>query len=173
VRFDASGNQDTAFGLKTETIRTYTRISGAVVLSDESFIAIGWCSGNLADNDPYFLRYTSSGSRDTNFGSNGVKIIDLGSGNDASYSSVIVDEERNRAYMSGRHFVSGEPVLPYIIAVELDSGALDETWAQDGILNESDGTINADELVLGGIVLKVCILGPPFTNILAHFFIYL
>lgn len=82
----ADGDLDTSFGtngIVTTTISGTDIIYGAALQPDGKIVAVGLAGGNFG-----IVRYTSNGSLDSTFGTNGIVTTDLG-GSDQAYAAVL------------------------------------------------------------------------------------
>ncbi|MEA5604707.1 DUF4347 domain-containing protein, partial [Nostoc sp. UHCC 0252] len=122
VRYDSEGNLDTSFGSAGKVITNLgtTDIAYSIALQDDGKILVAGVSNN---NNFAVVRYDSEGNLDTNFGSTGKVITDLGS-TDIGYSIVIQDD--------GKILVAGVSNNNFAVVRYDSEGNLDTSFGNAG-----------------------------------------
>lgn len=90
VRYTANGGMDTTFGFAgfvTHNISAFNdTVESVAVQPDGKTVVVGRTGASLTNNDFAIVRYRTNGIVDTTFGTNGVKALSFGNGDDLGYS---------------------------------------------------------------------------------------
>ncbi|MBF29474.1 MAG: hypothetical protein CL447_06445 [Acidimicrobiaceae bacterium] len=162
VRYDSSGNLDTAFGNNGITITQVTsdndrayalklQSDGKILLAGESRIG-----GNY-----YFslLRYTSAGALDTTFGSSGISTVYF---NGNSYGRSLEVDSQGRILVGGHAFIGGDE--DYALARFDSGGALDATFGSSGKVTTELGSYDRAIAVRVQSDGKIVLMGDSYNG---------
>ncbi len=129
VRYNADGSLDTSFDTdgKASTVITGGDDSAVdVVITPDDKIAVA----GLASNDVVVARYTSSGTLDTDFDSDGIVLTDVNSSSvDAAYGMQVLSDRSIIVAGETGNGVNAD----FLVAKYTDAGALDAAFNIDGI----------------------------------------
>lgn len=160
---ETTGDFDLSFGTSElgYTILTPNSFYPKIKLDSQDRIILS--GTNFIDGKGNFLlaRLTSNGILDSNFGIDGIIILDLeGTGGDSSAFNIAIDSEDNYYLVGSRTIITD---FPYIVAVKYNSiGERDMTFGENGIAKIEPGifstattvTIDAqNKLIIGGYSL--------------------
>ncbi|MEH2208188.1 MAG: putative Ig domain-containing protein [Nostoc sp.] len=133
VRYNSNGSLDTSFGTAGTLINNLgsTDIAYSIALQDDGkILLVGVSNNNFA-----VVRYNSNGSLDTNFGTAGKVITNLG-GTDIAYS---VSVQAN-----GKIIVAGSSSNNFALVRYNSNGSLDTNFNTTGIITTDIGTNTTD-----------------------------
>ena len=145
VRYLDNGTIDTTFGVAGK-VRTdfghadFDRARSAVLQSDGKIVAAGTAIWNNTLSEPFALaRYTSSGTLDTTFDSDGKLFVDFGSFDQTAYNVLLQPD--------GKIVVAGYPNTEssdsdFLLARCNTNGSLDTTFGVGGKVRTSFGDLN-------------------------------
>ncbi len=125
ARYASSGSLDTTFGASGITLQTVgsTALANAVALqADGSLVVTGFSDSNLA-----VLQYTTAGSLDNSFGSNGIALLSNAQGVDCLIQS------------DGDIVAIGMNDSDIMVARYTAAGALDTSWGVLGVVDDPAG----------------------------------
>ena len=144
ARYNVDGSLDTSFGGRKAAGKIVMDLSSQndgivdlVLQADRKILAVGGSSGNIA-----LARYHSNGTLDTSFGTNGVRILDLGGFESAQ--NVVIQPD-GRIVISGLTNKSGS--FDFVLARFNSVGVLDPTFGIAGIVTTDiqSGGISLDD----------------------------
>jgi uncharacterized delta-60 repeat protein len=161
VRYTANGELDPAFGsggiVKTAVVPDTHNWGNDVAIQPDGKILVAGTVWNETDYDFVLLRYDINGSLDNTFATNGIKIIDLDSGNwDFGYTLAL--QKDGKIIIAGR---SGTTSTGYDFAlVRLNSdGTPDASFGTNGVVitHATDGydSISRVTVQLDGKIIAV------------------
>jgi uncharacterized delta-60 repeat protein len=135
ARFNTDGTVDTFFGLNGYTTIDIggreDRLWTVCVDDDDEILVGGYTRDETEmDNDYLFMKYTSDGVLDTDFGSNGIKMFHYGS-NDQVIDMVLQDDGK---------IVSIGSAFSFELLRLNENGDLDNSFGDNGKVNTSVGT---------------------------------
>jgi len=143
LRYTASGALDTSFGsggiVTTPIASGSTDIGISVALQNDGKIVVAGTSGILFQGVPIgdfaVARYTSAGALDTTFGTNGIVITPMGSGDDRANCVVVQSDGKILAAGYVKLF-NGQvgPQFDFALARYTSTGALDTSFGNGGKL---------------------------------------
>lgn len=144
LRFNADGSPDSNFGVdgkvSTDLNNSLQEVAHEVALQpDGKIIVAGFSSSSYSANDVVVLRYTSNGSPDLSFGTNGVALPVVNLDDDAALSMVLQPD--------GKIVTAGYTYTAYTYAdnliVRFDStGNLDTEFNGTGVVVANNGNID-------------------------------
>jgi uncharacterized delta-60 repeat protein len=143
LRYNSNGSLDTDFDTDGKVITNLPKGENIfdIELQNDKIIAVGY-QGNSND-DVFAARYSSNGSLDTSFGTNGFFTYDFASNHNYATSVAITSD--NKIVVGGR-YANGAGYSPFVLRLT-SNGALDTGFDSDGILIQTtDGSI--DDVVL-------------------------
>lgn len=119
----------------------YDDFEDVVLQSDGKMVAVGtvYSGGN---QDILIVRYDSSGTIDTTFGTNGVTSVNIASGSN-DYANGVALQSDGKILVAAYTINSGNTERNFIVLRLTTGGALDTTYSSDGIA-ESDFSGGAD-----------------------------
>jgi uncharacterized delta-60 repeat protein len=137
ARYNGDGSPDLSFGGEgrvTTSIGPGDDVAYALALPGSKLVAAG-SSWNGSNNDFALVRYTASGTPDSSFGSDGVVMTPIGSGDDVAYAVVVQKDGKIVAAGSSWSGSSNDFAL-----VRYNSdGSLDTTFGVGGIVTTPVG----------------------------------
>jgi uncharacterized delta-60 repeat protein len=143
VRYTSTGSLDTTFdtdGRVTTAIGSGADQANSVVVQSDGKIVAAGLSSNGSNNDFAVVRYTSTGSLDTTFDTDGKQTTAVGSGADEANSVVVQSDGKIvAAGLSSNGSNNDFAVVKYNT-----DGSLDTSFSGDGILTTAIGS-GADE----------------------------
>lgn len=142
VRYNEYGALATGFGtngIVTTDIDSANNYGRAVVIDSNNNILVGGDFGN--NNKLFVLRYSSTGSLDTSFNSNGYVTTSIGSGITSGYS-LCLDSD-------GKILIAGVADIPpsrdFAIVRYMTNGSLDTTFGTAGKVTTNFNETNSDD----------------------------
>jgi len=141
VRLNTNGTPDTTFGTNGAVIfggASYNILYDIAIDSVGNILAVGWTKNS--NKDVALARITPSGTLDTTFGTNGVAILDSGSGDDEG-KAIKIDS-------SGHIIVAGQSAGGMSIARFNSNGSLDTSFGTNGVVVYSSAISDAYDLVI-------------------------
>lgn len=142
VRLKVDGSLDTSFagdGIATASVGTANARAFAVVpRGDGSVWVAGYTSSSGSNAEDFMLvRYTSSGQLDSNFGSGGGLLTDIGNGTDKAYA--ITRQSDGKVLLVGETSteVAGVSSRDFGLVRYTYDGKLDSSFSGDGKVNTS------------------------------------
>ena len=137
VRYNTDGSLDTSFdtdGKVTTDIGTSTTdtAKALVIQSDGKIVAVGTSSNDFA-----VVRYTTTGTLDTTFDTDGKVTTDIGTSTTDTGSSAVIQSD-------GKIVVVGDNYSDFVIVRYTTTGALDTTFDTDGKVTTDIGTSTYD-----------------------------
>ena len=137
VRYTTTGALDTSFdtdGKVTTDIGTSTTdtAKALVIQSDGKIVAVGTSSNDFA-----VVRYTTTGTLDTTFDTDGKVTTDIGTSTTDTGSSAVIQSD-------GKIVVVGDNYSDFVIVRYTTTGALDTTFDTDGKVTTDIGTSTSD-----------------------------
>ena len=145
VRYTANGTKDTTFGFAGFVVQDLTEFNDTIesiaIQPDGKTVVVGRTGTSGADNDLLGVRYKTNGLPDPTFGTNGVKKISFGVGDDFGYSVALQPNGRIIAAGYGEAQTASQN---FAIARLLGRGTVgdyDNDGASDiAVFRPSDGT---------------------------------
>lgn len=151
LRYLTSGLLDTSYGsnagytnVDVNSLSKHDFPTRIILDSQERALVIG-NTDNGTDKDLFILRFNTTGTLDSSFGSNnGIVIHDLNSTDEGN--GIIIDENKN-IYIAGK--TNPASTSDIIIWKFLENGTLDTSFNSQGyVLYDSTGTDSAKDIVL-------------------------
>jgi uncharacterized delta-60 repeat protein len=142
VRYNPDGTLDNTFGTNgiVNTVIGATSGAAAVAIqSDGKILAGGYTFSSAADFA--VARYNADGTLDNAFGTNGIAIASIGTGND--FPRAMVLQPDGKIVLAGRSVLSGT-ITAFALARFNPDGSLDNGFSSDGVLTTIFGT-NAND----------------------------
>jgi uncharacterized delta-60 repeat protein len=141
AKFNSDLTLDTSFsdgGYYVSPVRECPSLNHFDVSDDGSIVAlIGSAQGGSMSN-VYLMKFLADGEPDTSFGTESVKMINLGSLYDMAYDVKIL--EAGKILFSG---TKGDP-RDMVLGRTNQDGTLDDTYASSGIFTFTSPTVNGD-----------------------------
>lgn len=169
VRYTTSGALDGTFatgGIATTQLNPSTHNMGRdmVIQSDGKIIVIGVTWGG--DYDFGVVRFTTTGSLDTSFDSDGKRTIDFG---DWDFSHAVALQTDGKIILAGRSRVGVGSTYDFALARLTSSGALDTSFDTDGLATSdvSSGSYDSIESLAIQDDGKILAAGLSYGNHLA------
>lgn len=130
MRFTASGSLDSSFGAggvtQTPINSTSLAVYGVALQGDGKIVVAGSASPN-GTNDFAVARYTTNGTLDASFGTNGIVVTPMGSGSDIARGVIVQGD--GKIVLAGR---ADGGQLTFGLTRYLSDGALDDTFGTGG-----------------------------------------
>ncbi|MGL2963124.1 T9SS type A sorting domain-containing protein [Flavobacterium sp. RSB2_4_14] len=128
IRYDGNGTIDTGFGINGKVITTlnttYSDYIDKIIIDPQGRIIASGCSSFEVNYKLAMVRYTSNGTLDTSFGTNGKVISNIG-----SWYSDVARQVDGKIVLVGGYYGDIFAVLRY-----LDNGALDNGFGANGLV---------------------------------------
>lgn len=158
ARYNVDGSLDTSFnsagdqpGIITTAINDAASVSAIALQSTDDIIASGT---SLDGSDFQFtsVRYTSSGTLDTSYGTSGISTVLFGSGSVASSNAVLSDDS---ILIGGSYNINN-----FVVAKFTSDGALDTSFGASGIAVATIGvSAQANAMVVQPSDEKIVVVG--------------
>jgi len=134
ARLNADGTLDTTFGGGDGEVVTEVSAGGAEARSvaidaSQNIVVAGSAHDNVSSYDTAVVRYDSSGSLDTTFGSDGVTISQISPGVDYAYDVKLQSD--GKILLAGESEIATD--LNFSLLRYTNAGALDTTFGSNGI----------------------------------------
>ncbi len=137
VRYTTSGSLDTDFDtdgkLTTDIGSSTADFARAVAIDSDGKIVVAGTSAN----DFAVVRYSSTGSLDTSFSTDGKQTTDIGSSTTDAGNAMAIDSD-------GKIVVAGTSANDFAVARYNTDGSLDTTFSTDGKVTTDIGSSTAD-----------------------------
>lgn len=153
IRLTTTGDLDSSFGVDGKVVTTFgetvDRANDLVILSDGSMVLVGTAIINKK-NVFALLKYTSSGSLYTKFGSGGKTITSI-LGEDSA-SAVVAQPDGKLVVVGSSSALIGLAGSSIVIARYSQDGELDTTFGKDGLVISNFGyqdAVGADLVLVG------------------------
>lgn len=143
VRYNEDGTPDTSFdtdGIVTTDIDSANNYGRAVVI-DSNNILVGGDFGN--NNKLFVLRYSSNGTLDTSFNSNGYVTTHIGSG--YTYGNSLFLDLDGKILIAGDAKVGTPAYYDFAIVRYMANGDLDTTFGTGGIVTTNFNETNSND----------------------------
>jgi len=142
ARYTANGSLDTTFGTNgvvATSVGSTSDIANSVAIQPDGKIILAGASSNSSYNSDFALvRYTADGLLDTTFGTGGVVVTAIVSGNDTPYTVAVLTDGKIIAAGYSYNGSNEDFALVRYIA----GGSLDTTFGTGGIVTTAIGTGN-------------------------------
>ena len=160
VRYDNDGNLDTSFGTNGIAITAFgdQNISFDAALQPDGKIVMTGIAAYEGRNAFSVVRFTGDGELDTDFGTDGRTVTDVGGY--GGYGNTVLIQPDDKIVVTGGCYLDRQ----YVALVRYDSdGELDESFGTDGIStafwggddNSNDSVLQPDgKIVLGGYAIN-------------------
>lgn len=139
ARYSATGALDSSFSQDGKLITTIgsgnSEIRNIIRQSDGKLVAVG-CAGSGSGRNIAMARYTNSGVLDSNFGSGGVVLTDINSGEDCG--SAVIQQYNGKLLVSG-YASNGGNGDDFVLVRYTSSGELDTDFGTGGKLATAVG----------------------------------
>ncbi len=138
TRYLSNGSLDSGFGINgilTTAVGISDSQANSLSLQSDGKIVVAGFSQNGNNSDFALLRYTSSGSIDNSFGTNGIVTTDIGTGDDYASSSAIQGD--GKIVVAG--FSHNGIDFDFSLALYHTNGMLDSTFGTNGIVQTPIG----------------------------------
>ncbi|PYE47935.1 beta strand repeat-containing protein, partial [Deinococcus yavapaiensis] len=147
VRYNSNGSLDTTFGsggkVTTPVGTSQDYANALVVQPDGKLVAAGYAF-NGSNDDFALVRYTTSGSLDTTFGSSGKVTTGFGSGSDTALALALQPDGK----LVAAGLTSNGSNNDFALARYTTSGSLDTTFGSSGKVTTAIGSGNDGALAL-------------------------
>lgn len=133
VRYNTDGSLDNSFssdGIIITQIGSANDYATSVAIQENGKIVVAGYSYNGVDNDFALIRYNTDGSIDSTFGSDGIVITQIGSGDDRAFSVAI--QHNGKMVVTGYSYNGSN--TDFALARYKPDGSLDLTFDSDGIV---------------------------------------
>ncbi|HUM46270.1 MAG TPA: T9SS type A sorting domain-containing protein [Chitinophagales bacterium] len=144
VRLNINGTLDNSFGtngIANVTNSGYTNdvAFDVLLLSDGSIITTGYA--DILDQRIIAEKFTSSGTLDPNFGTNGIAIYNLTTGYDVAWA--IKQHPNGKIMIGGKIGIGGPATADYLLMAITANGALDTNFGVGGIASKNVKAVDA------------------------------
>ena len=138
ARLNTDGTLDTSFGSGGKIIEDLPGSSGSFITSIEIQADGKIVVAGTSDNDFFVIRYTTTGTRDTTFSSDGIHTFDLGASSTDTLRSMKIQSD-------GKIVVAGYGSGDWGVARLTSSGAMDTSFGGGDGITVTDFGGSADE----------------------------
>ncbi len=174
VRYEANGPLDTTFsadGIVVAAIDTTNDLATSVALQPDGKILVAGVSYSDSSSVIAVLRFTSNGSLDTTFDSDGIVLTDIGPGGETG-NAIVIQPDGGILVAGGSY--NGSDV-DFAVVRYLQDGSLDDSFGVEGVVTTdlSSGSDWASAMVLqtdGKILVAGNKSGPNFNFAVARYF---
>lgn len=153
LRYNEDGTLDSTFGKKGRVFTPITKqkgdkyldwAAGVAVDADGKILVVG-SAGSVDESDSVVVRYNEDGSLDTEFGTKGIALVDMGGADDAN---AIALQEDGKIVIGGQ--ASTEDYVDMAIARLNSDGTLDTDFAAEGVqaIDVKGGSDNVNSLAV-------------------------
>jgi|GEM_PF-1067578 len=139
VRYDTDGTLDSFFGVNgivTTSLGTGTDVISSIALQTDGKILAAGYTTTAGNSDFGIVRYNSDGTLDTSFGSGGMVITSVGTGNDQIQSVVLQSD--GKIVAGGYATFSGDS--DFAIVRYNSNGTLDSSFGAGGMVTTAVGS---------------------------------
>jgi uncharacterized delta-60 repeat protein len=171
VRYDSDGSLDSTFGTGGKVITQVgpsSVLGGSLAVTPDGGILVGGAIGVGSVHDFAVFRYNMDGTLDDSFGSGGIAITPVGSGDDGAYSLAIQPDDK--ILLAGYSWIGNDANL---VLVRLNAdGSLDTSLDGDGrvIMPVASGSDYGSSVALqpGGEILVAGTFSSDFAVVRFH-----
>ena len=143
-RLDTTGMFDMEFGIDgvvvSDFFEEWNRINAIAIQPDGKIVAAGY-SGEFPEYDFAVARYYTDGTIDSSFYFTGIRLTDLGSGNDIAESVIIQPDGK---IVAAGSFLPGS--YQYALIRYTSDGLLDNSFNDDGIVTTNIPGVTSEQL---------------------------
>jgi uncharacterized delta-60 repeat protein len=137
VRYNSDGSLDNSFGIggivRIALSETYDYARSVVLQSDEKIVVSGTAQNGLSNENIALVRYTTEGSLDSTFGSNGVVITDIS----IEFANSVVLQPDNKIIVAGSY--TSSTIYDFASLRYNADGSLDNSFGRNGLITTSFG----------------------------------
>lgn len=158
-----SGHLDASFGssgVVTTSVSGNNDLAHAVAVQSNFSVVVAGATYNGSNDDMLLLRYTSGGTLDTSFDTDGIVTITPGTGDDRAYDLAI--DANNRIVLAGMS--ANGAVNQFVVARYLSNGAPDTGFDGDGVALTTFGGSSDDVALAVAVQSDNKIIAGGFTH---------
>lgn len=137
ARYNSDGSLDNSFGIggiaRIALSETYDYARSVVLQSDEKIVVAGSAQNGLSNENIALVRFTTEGSLDSTFGSNGVVITDIS----IEFANSVVIQHDNKIIVAGSY--TSSTVYDFATLRYNTDGSLDNSFGINGLITTSFG----------------------------------